>query len=233
LTAPDLSPDLPGGLPLVVRIDARARRLTLRLCAQSRSIRLTLPPRASRRRAEAFLADQAPWLRAAAARLPPPTPFRPGTRLPFGDGELLLSVGPGRSVRLAGDMLEVPAEPALYARRVRRWLAAEAERRLAPETRALADRLGRPVTRVSTGDFTSRWGSCSRDGRIAYNWRLLFAPGTVREAVVAHEVAHLAEPHHGPAFWRLATELLGRPHTEARAWLKANAGRLHSYGAEA
>ncbi len=217
----------------MVRVNARARRITLRLCTQSRTVKLTLPPRSSRARAEAFLADQQGWLaRQAELRLPPPVPFRPGAVLPFGDGALLLAAGSGRRTLRDGDTLLVPGDGTLFAGRVRRWLAAEAVRVLEPETRAVAARLGRSVRAVAAGDFSSRWGSCGRDGRIAYSWRLLLAPEHVREAVVAHEVAHLAEHNHGAGFWRLATALLGRPHAPARAWLAANSARLHSYGAE-
>ncbi len=159
-------------------------------------------------------------------------PFRPGARLPFGDGELLLTEGSGRRVVRDGDRLLVPGDGTLFAGRVRRWMAAEAVRALEPGTRLLAVRLGKDVRTVTSGDFSSRWGSCGRDGRIAYNWRLLLAPAFVQAAVVAHEVAHLAEPNHGPGFWRLATALHGAPHDPARAWLRDNSARLHSYGAE-
>lgn len=222
-----------GDIPVVIRINPRARRISLRLCASTRTIRLTLPPRASRARAEAFLAEQQGWIaRQAALRLPPPLPFRPGMRLPLGDGALELAQGPGRTAMRAGDRLLVPGEDRLFAGRVRRWLCAEALRVLTAETHQLAAQLGKTVRKVTVGDFRSRWGSCARDGRIAYSWRLILAPDHVRRAVVAHEVAHLAEHNHGDRFWRLAAELHGSPHREARSWLAANGPRLHSFGAE-
>jgi predicted metal-dependent hydrolase len=221
-----------AGLPLVIRVNPRSRRISIRVCAASRTVRLTLPPRASRARAAAFLEDQRDWIAAqAAVRLPKPVPFVPGAMLSLGDSSLLLAPGKGRTARREGDTLLVPGDGILFEGRVRRWLKAEALRTLEPPSRALAARLGRPLRRVSVGEYRSRWGSCASNGRITYNWRLVLAPGFVQQAVIAHEVAHLAEPNHSAGFWRLATDLLGTPHTAARAWLKANGPLLHSIGA--
>ncbi|MGL6043392.1 MAG: hypothetical protein ACRC1J_05665, partial [Sandaracinobacteroides sp.] len=97
-----------GPIPLVVRTYPRARGITLRVCASSRSIRLTLPPGASGRRVTAFLADQQGWIdRQVRLRLPPAIPFAPGLVLPFGDGLLHLHPGTGRLARLEGSRLLV------------------------------------------------------------------------------------------------------------------------------
>lgn len=222
-----------AGLPVVLAVNPRARRISLRLCSGTRTLRLTLPPRASRARALAFLAEQEAWIaRQAAHRLPPATPFRPGLTLPVNGTDLLLATGTGRRPLLDGHTLHVPGTGTLYAGRVRRWLVSEALATLDAETRALAPRTGKPVRSVKVGDFRSRWGSCAPDGRIAYNWRLILAPPPVRHAVVAHEVAHLAEPNHSPRFWALAEQLLGTAHAPSRAWLRAHGPSLHGYGVE-
>jgi hypothetical protein len=218
-------------VPLVVRQSGRARRITLLVCPARRSAILTLPPRTAAREAERFLAAQREWLGAAAGRLPPPLPFRPGTSLPFGDGQLVLDTA-GRGARREGDRLFAGGDGALYASRIRRWLVAAARAQLAADTAALAARLGRTDVQVTVGDYRSRWGSCRADGRIAYSWRVLMAPAFVRTSLVAHEVAHLAHPDHGRAFWRLATDLLGADHEPARAWLRAHGPMLHAIGAE-
>jgi hypothetical protein len=222
------------GLPLVVRVNPRARRISIRVCAASRSVRLTLPPRASRARAAAFLEEQRPWIRRqVGARLADAVAFAPGTALPFGDGMLTLAPGTGRIARREGDTLFVPGSDTLFEGRVRRWLKTEAQRFFEAETRRLAAHLGRPVQSVTVGDMRSRWGSCGQrpaGAQIAYSWRLILAPGFVQRAVVAHEVAHLVEPNHSRRFWDLATALLGEPHTNARDWLRRNGPMLHAIG---
>lgn len=210
-----------------------ARRLTLRLCAASRSVKLSVPPRLPAARAAAFLAAQRGWLeQQATLRVPPPVAFVAGGRLPYRGAQLLLAAGSGRSVLRAGDRLLVPGGTDAFAGRVRRWLEREARQLLVAETEALAGRLGIGDVRVRLGDPAGRWGSCGPRASINYSWRLVMAPDFVRAAVVAHEVAHLRHPDHGRDFWRLAAELLGGPHAPARAWLSANGPMLHAQGAD-
>jgi predicted metal-dependent hydrolase len=70
------------------------------------------------------------------------------------------------------------------------------------------------------------WGSCSTRGTVNLNWRLIMAPEAVFEYVVVHELCHLRERHHQPAFWRLVGAVL--PDYDAqRRWLRAH-GQLLS-----
>ncbi len=222
------------GLAVDIRVNPRARRMVLRLCPDSGTARVTLPPRTSRADAQAFIARNREWIRLQRERRAALNqPFVPGLDLPFRGGSLLLAQGSGRLARHEGGRLLVPGEGSLFAGRVRRWLTRQALVLLEAETRQLAASAGLRVTGVRVGDYRSRWGSCARDGRIAYSWRLILAPDTIRAALVAHEVAHLAHPNHGPGFWALATELLGTPHGPARAWLREHGSRLMGYGAGA
>lgn len=49
----------------------------------------------------------------------------------------------------------------------------------------------------------SRWGSASERGNLNFNYKLLFLPLEVADYVIVHELCHLAEFNHSPAFWRL------------------------------
>jgi len=231
-TLPDMIQVGERWLPLEFVPHARARRVALRLCPARRAVRLTMPPRTGTARAMAFAQSQQTWLeQQAARRLPPPAPFQPGGVILFRGADLKLTAGKGRSVLFAHGQLAVPGNADAFAGRVRRFLAAEARRLLTAETQMLAATVGRNDVQVRLGDPASRWGSCSASGHIAYSWRLVLAPDFVRQAVVAHEVAHLVEHHHGAAFWALATELLGTSHQPAKAWLSAHGPLLFAQGA--
>ena len=54
----------------------------------------------------------------------------------------------------------------------------------------------------------TQWGSCSREGRVRLNWRLVHFEPAVIDYVIAHELAHLRELNHSPRFWNEVARLL-------------------------
>lgn len=83
----------------------------------------------------------------------------------------------------------------------------------------------------SVRDQRTRWGSDSRYGRLAFSWRLVFAPPEALETVVIHELAHLRVFGHGPRFWSLVAAR--RPdHAIWRRWLRNHSTELHGALAE-
>ena len=81
-----------------------------------------------------------------------------------------------------------------------------------------SDEIGLYPTKVIVGERTTRWGSCSPRGTLSFCWRLVLAPPHVVDAVVAHEVCHLAHLDHSPRFWALLDGACPW-HREAREWL--------------
>jgi hypothetical protein len=67
----------------------------------------------------------------------------------------------------------------------------------------LASAHGLTVTKISIRNQKWRWGSCSRDGHICLNWRLVLLPDRVRDYVLIHELMHLKRLDHSPRFWKL------------------------------
>lgn len=159
-----------------------------------------------------------------------PVPFACGQRLPVCGQELTLIHTGGRGlVRIEGDRLLVPGEEAFMARRVRDWVKSLAREEITRLAQAKAVQLGVRIKRISVRDTVSRWGSCSSDGALSFSWRLAFAPYPVMDYVVCHEVAHIKEHNHGPAFWKRVAELCPG-HKEARAWLRKHGATLYAYG---
>lgn len=80
---------------------------------------------------------------------------------------------------------------------------------------------------VTIRDTRSRWGSCSRAGRLSFGWRLVLAPPEVLEAVAVHELCHLRVFGHGPAFWALLATRVA-DYDDVRRWLRRHGPELHA-----
>jgi hypothetical protein len=78
---------------------------------------------------------------------------------------------------------------------------------------------------ISIRDQCTRWGSCSSQGSLSFNWRLVMAQPAVLEYVVVHELVHLSVKNHSRAFW-LRVESLLPDYRVRRDWLRANGHRL-------
>ena len=102
---------------------------------------------------------------------------------------------------------------------VERDLRRRAKRELPARLLELAAVHGLAVTRVSVRNQRWRWGSCSRNGHICLNWRLIQMPDSVRDYVMIHELMHLKRMDHSPKFWKLVAAACP-DYQIARAWLK-------------
>ena len=227
---PLLPPALPGAPPIEItlRRSARARRFSLRVSRLDGRVTLSLPLRAREADALAFAHAQEDWLRRALAALPKVPALAFGAELPLEGQPHRLVPGSGRAIRAEAGELAIPGDPAQMGRRLAAWLKTRARDRLASASDHFAARLGRPYSSLALRDTRSRWGSCTHDGRLMYNWRLIMAPPLVLDYVCAHEVAHLAEMNHSPAFWAVVERLMPG-HAPHRAWLKAQGQTLQSW----
>lgn len=219
-------------LPLEIRAVRGARRMRLRIDDRRGVLKLTCPPRTSRRTAVRWALDQRSWIEAQLASAPPAEPFDPGARIPIEGREIVLVAlrDAPRSAHLDGDRLVIGGPEAGFARRVETFLRARALRLLSGEVAEFAALAGLSAKAVTVGDAATRWGSCSSDGRIRFSWRLILAPAHVRRFVVAHEVAHLRHLNHGPDFRALEARLAGPAIARAKADLRALGARLRRVG---
>ena len=222
-------------LPLRIVENDRARRLTLRIDAGGRGLRITVPPGLSQGQVERFLIRHQGWLEARLEKLPDRPQLRPGVKMPLRGVAHLIVHEPGRRGTVTAATVE--GEPALVVhgerihlpRRLADHLKREARREIGELVEKHTAAVGRRAKAVRLKDTTSRWGSCTADGTLSFSWRIMMAPPTVIDYLVAHEVAHLKEMNHGPKFWALCRKLCPRT-DEAKAWLKRNGGALQAIG---
>lgn len=223
-------PELP--LPVQLCPMKTARRMRLRVDERKRVLKLTHPRGMRPATALAWAASQRQWVEEQLDSILPPVPLVPGAVIPIqgADVEICWSEHAPRTPSLVESRLVCGGPQAGIDRRIQLFLKRLALEILSLDTAEIASRAGlRPVA-VAVGDARTRWGSCSSNGRIRYNWRLILASPEARRYVVAHEVAHLTHLNHGAKFKALERELFGGDTKAAEALLRSEGPRLRRIG---
>jgi predicted metal-dependent hydrolase len=208
-----------------IRRSDRARRV--RVTVDAGGVEVVLPQRAPERAAAAAVRELSPWIhrridelerarQAVEAR---------GDTLPYLDETLSVREEPGRArVHRRGDVLLVPAGPQRSAA-LERFYRRAAREEIEPRLALACQQAGHRLHSLTIRGQKTRWASCSRNGAMSFNWRLLLAPDAILTYVIWHEVCHLDVMDHSERFWRL---LAGRcPDYRAQsAWLRRHGRTL-------
>jgi predicted metal-dependent hydrolase len=156
-----------------------------------------------------------------------PLPHPPGKEVVNGESALYL----GREYKI--ELMETASGSVEFTRRflipesqrgkrkqvLQDWYVAKASEIIPPRVECRAHELGVSVTSVKIVDNRYRWGSCTVNNHVHYNWRLIKAPMFVIDYVIVHELAHLIESNHTPRFWNIV-RTKATAAEKAKAWLK-------------
>jgi len=195
-------------------------------------LKLTCPWRTSRRAALAWALDQREWIESQLARVQPAEPFVAGASILIDGRDVRISWREEwpRGPLIDGDELRCGGPHAGLARRLENFLKQRARDTMSRDIAEFAAVAGVTPRSVTVGDASTRWGSCSSQGRIRMSWRLILAPPDVRRYVAAHEVAHLVHLNHGPEFKALEARLFGPGISQAKSALRTLGPRLRRIG---
>ena len=86
--------------------------------------------------------------------------------------------------------------------------------------------IGTSYNGISFSDTRSKWGSCTSDNRLQFNWRLIMAPLLVIRYVVIHELIHTINKSHSAIFWNKVRKVNPSYKQQIR-WLKLNGDKLN------
>lgn len=217
-----------GGMKVTIKLHAKARRLTLRYDAKKEHFVLSSPKRASKKSMVEFVTESENWMRKQVVVTPQATVLKPGSFLPLEGKERLIihTEAPGVEIVLTDDTITVKCREARFPRALDRFIRQRAHNIITSLSHKKAMELGRSIQSIQLRDTTTRWGSCTHDGKLSFSWRLIMAPAEIIDYVVAHEVAHLAVFDHSPKFWATCRTLT--PHTTfGKHWLQQNGSTLH------
>jgi predicted metal-dependent hydrolase len=207
-----------------------ARSLKMKFCPYRRFFVVTTPKYIRQSEVDRFIKKSEGWMEKQLAKHPEVSPIKAGETLSvLGDSYRLLHDPLRRKgIFEEGDVLWIGGkeETLDLQKYLILWLKKRAQHFFLDYARMCAEQMGVSFQKIRLTETISRWGSCSSQGTLSLNWRLILAPLDVAEYVVAHEVCHLREMNHSQKFWSLVKDLC--PDFEKhRHWLKKHGTTLY------
>ena len=213
-------------LPFTIRRSARRRTLQITV-ERTGELILSAPPEVGIDKLREFVSEKRFWIYTKLAekdRLQRPVP-----RKEFVGGEGFLYLGRSQRLKVVDDQdaplklvngrfaLRRDAQSGAREHFVR-WYSERARVWLSGRVADYQSRMEVAPPGVKVQDLGYRWGSCGKGDWLYFHWKTILLPARIAEYVVVHEMAHLHEPHHTPAFW-LRVERAMPDYAQRRAWL--------------
>jgi predicted metal-dependent hydrolase len=106
------------------------------------------------------------------------------------------------------------------------WYKKQALINVKSRTDIFAKRMRVSYKSIKITTATTRWGSCSHDNNLRFNWKLIMAPQEIIDYVVVHELSHINHKNHSQRFWMEVRNYI--PDCKRRInWLKVHGNSLN------
>ncbi len=202
----------------------RSARRSIGFMIDDDGLRVTAPRRCTQAEIDNAIRAKQRWIltkllergeRRAQRQERAPIEWRDGARLPYLGGEITLRLEEAARSHCQFDAangeLWIGVVPGLsewqLKERIKLWFQAEAKKLFRERLDVFAPQLGVAYKAYALSSAGTRWGSCTVEGNIRLNWRLIHYPAALVDYVVVHELAHLREMNHSPAFWATVGEV--------------------------
>ncbi len=211
----------------------RSKRRTIGFLIDDEGLRVTAPRWVTVAEIESTIMEKCAWIfkkineqrERSVRRLQPPMEWRDGACLPYLGTDIVVRIADSTNTGIRFDeqtrelhvSLPASATEQQLKDRVQGWLQAEAKRIFAERLDIYASKLGVTFKGFVLSSASTQWGSCTANGRIRLNWRLMHFALPNIDYVVAHELSHLREMNHGPQFWATVQSLLPEFETARKA----------------
>jgi predicted metal-dependent hydrolase len=195
----------------------RSKRRSIGFLIDEDGLRITAPKWVTIGELENAIREKQRWILAKLNERRERSARRLQAQMQWKDGEVLPYFGRNMTLRVrAAQSAGVRFDPEAYELtvslppdateqqmkdRVQGWMQLEAKRVFAERLPVYAEKLGVAYHSFALSSATTQWGSCTAEGRIRLNWRLIHFGLPQIDYVIAHELAHLREMNHSPRFW--------------------------------
>ncbi len=224
-------------LPFSYLIRRSPRATRVRIIVSLNKIEVVAPPAVTEQHLHKFVSDKQQWILASQSKLlskmpaqPTPIRYSAGSLIPFQGQHYPLTIALTQQkqvkvhfnnhfiIQQPDSLNDEQAHDAIKTA-LTQWLKQQAKVQVHHYVSRHATTYQLKPRSIIIRQQKSRWGSCGIHNDININWLLIMAPPEVLEYVVVHELCHIKERNHSPAFWRLVAHHLPN-YQQQRAWLK-------------
>lgn len=211
----------------------RSKRRSIGFLIGDDGLRLTAPKWVTLAEIESAIREKQRWIftklnerrERSARRLQPQMQWRDGATLSYLGAQITLRIATDQPAGILFDesgreltiCLPAGASEQQLKDRVQGWLQTQARRIFAERLPLYAAKLDVGYQSFALSSATTQWGSCTADGRIRLNWRLIHFGLPLIDYVVAHELSHLREMNHSPRFWATVQSIFPEFQTAKKA----------------
>tara|TARA_R110002049_G_scaffold188251_7_gene356611 strand:- start:3719 stop:4429 length:711 start_codon:yes stop_codon:yes gene_type:complete len=222
---------------ITAKVIRTSRRKTAQVRVDQGSVSILVPDDLSESRIEQILTNKTKWIQGKLYLHGQASPSKPkeyvsGESFSYLGRNYRLKVvrGPKSTCKLIAGRLVVTLpsgenQPQNVQKALIAWYRHHADQKIPERASRYAKLVGVEPKTVGVRDFKSRWGSCHKSGDILINWRIVMAPSTIVDYVVAHELCHLKFHDHSPEFWKELGKVIPN-YLDCREWLRVNGRSL-------
>ena len=227
-----------GHVSLEMLIERTKRKRTISLQVKDKKLIIKAPTTVSRKNLDEVIQRKQRWIKQRAIldfeeQNLRNRKFIDNEKFYFRGNEYHLSLilGSEEDVKIEGGLLRVSYvdDKSIGRENIKRlledWYLKESIKILKARTEELAQQMRVQPCGITVKNYNSKWGSCTANNKISYNWRIIMAPDHIIDYLIVHELSHIIEPNHSKNFWYQVGNYC-KDFQKKRKWLRENGHKL-------
>lgn len=139
----------------------------------------------------------------------------------------LILVDSGPPLRLYQGKFEMRRDCASKGREVFiAWYKEHAGKIIRERIQQYQSRFSKQVQGIRVMDLKYRWGSCTSNHNLNFHWKTILTPMRIVDYIIVHEMTHLAEKNHTPAFWQNIGFIIP-DYKDRKDWIDKNGKKIY------